>query len=79
MGVGGAGMDKNMEVLEGTKSGSSVWFSSPTPRHGHTHGISEQDRCPVWDTAEEADAVLGHPGGKDGIRGREAHVVGSYA
>ena len=41
-------MEKNMEVPEGTKSGSSVWFSSPTPRHGHTHGISEQDRCPVW-------------------------------
>ena len=48
MGVGRAGMEKNMEVPEGTKSGSSVWFSSPTPRHRYTHGISEQDRCPVW-------------------------------
>ena len=48
MGVGGAGMDKNMEVPEGTKSGSSLWFSSPTPRHRSTHSISEQDRCPVW-------------------------------
>ena len=48
MGVGRAGMEKIMEVPEGTKSGSSVWFSSPTPRHRYTHGISEQDRCPVW-------------------------------
>src|SRR5574337_85988 len=48
MGVGRAGMEKIMEVPEGTKSGSSVWFSSPTPRHRSTHSISEQDRCPVW-------------------------------
>lgn len=48
MGVGRAGMEKNMEVPEGTKSGSSLWSSSPTPRHRSTHGISEQDRCPVW-------------------------------
>ena len=48
MGVGRAGMEKIMEVPEGTKSGSSLWFSSPTPRHRYTHGISEQDRCPVW-------------------------------
>ena len=41
--MGRAGMEKNMEVPEGTKSGSSVWFSSPTPRHRYTHGISEQD------------------------------------
>ena len=40
--------EKIMEVPEGTKIGSSVWFSSPTPRHRYTHGISEQDRCPVW-------------------------------
>ena len=37
-----------MEVPEGTRSGSSLWFSSPTPRHRSTHSISEQDRCPVW-------------------------------
>ena len=43
-----AGMEKNMEGPEGTKSGSSVWFSSPTPRHRSTHSIIEQDRCPVW-------------------------------
>ena len=48
MGVGRAGMEKNMEVPEGTKSGSSLWSSSPTPRHRSTHSISEQDRCPVW-------------------------------
>ena len=41
-------MDKNMKVPEGTNSGSSLWFSSPTPRHRFTHRISEQDRCPVW-------------------------------
>ena len=27
MGVGRAGMEKIMEVPEGTKSGSSVWFT----------------------------------------------------
>ena len=48
MGVGRAGMEKIMEVPEGTKSGSSLWFSSPTPRHRSTHSIIEQDRCPVW-------------------------------
>ena len=48
MGVGRAGMEKIMEVPEGTKSGSSLWFSSPTPKHRSTHSISEQDRCPVW-------------------------------
>ena len=48
MGVGRAGMEKIMEVPEGTKSGSRLWFSSPTPRHRSTHSISEQDRCPVW-------------------------------
>ena len=37
-----------MEVPEGTKSGSRLWFSSPTPRHRSTHSIIEQDRCPVW-------------------------------
>src|SRR5574337_356868 len=48
MGVGRAGMEKIMEVPEGTKSGSRLWFSSPTPRHRSTHSIIEQDRCPVW-------------------------------
>ena len=33
------GMEKNMEVPEGTKSGSSLWSSSPTPRQRSTHGI----------------------------------------
>ena len=48
MGVGRAGMEKIMEVPEGTKSGSRLWFSSPTPRQTSTHSIIEQDRCPVW-------------------------------
>ena len=48
MGVGRAGMETSMEVPKGTKSRSSLWFSSPTPRHRSTHRISEQDRCPVW-------------------------------
>ena len=37
--MGRAGMEKIMEVPEGTKSGSSVWFSSPTPRHRYTNDL----------------------------------------
>ena len=48
MGVGTAGMEKSMEVREGTKSRSSLWFSSPTPRHRSTPSTSQQARCPVW-------------------------------
>ena len=60
MGVGRAGMEKIMEVPEGTKSGSSLWFSSPTPRHRYTHGISEQDRCPVWAHLSVRACALAH-------------------
>ena len=48
MGVGTAGMEKSMEVREGTKSRSSLWFSSPTPRHRSTPSPSQQARCLVW-------------------------------
>ena len=48
MGVGTASMEKSMEVPEGTKSRSSLWFSSPTPRHRSTQRISQQVRCPIW-------------------------------
>ena len=37
-----------MEVREGTKSRSSLWFSSPTPRHRSTPSTSQHARCPVW-------------------------------
>ena len=45
---------------EGTKSGSSLWSSSPTPRHRSTQGISEQDRCPVWAHLSVRACALAH-------------------
>ena len=65
--MGRAGMEKNMEVPEGTKSGSSVWFSSPTPRHRYTHGIMNKIDAPFGHIYL---CVRAHMRMRDGLRGR---------
>ena len=47
MWVGRATMEKSMEVPEGSKPKSTIWFSSPTPRHISTKSITEQDTCTI--------------------------------